>query len=124
MVPYLFRQIEDLSFERQRVVLPDGDFLDLDWYKSNQRRLLVLCHGLEGSSQSQYMKGMTLAASKRGIDVVAINFRSCSGEMNRRLRLYHHGEIEDLTFLLQTVLQDYDYQSISLCGFSWVVTSY
>ncbi len=116
--PFLFRRVQSFPMERERIELPDGDFLDLDWLRTRSTRLLVLCHGLEGSSQSQYMRGMTYAAMRRRIDVMSINFRSCSGEMNRKLRLYHHGEIEDLSFLLQYILDRDSYQSISLCGFS------
>ncbi len=116
--PYLFRRIEGLTFERERVELPDGDFLDLDWSRVKGNHLLILCHGLEGSSQSQYMKGMTIAAQQRGIDVLCINFRSCSGEMNRRLQLYHHGETSDLSFVIDRILQEDQYRSLSLAGFS------
>ncbi len=115
--PYLFRKVQ-CKYERNRLELCDGDFLDLDWVTNGAGRLLVLCHGLEGSAQSQYMKGMTLAATSQDWDVLAINFRSCSGEMNRRLRMYHHGEIEDLAFVIDHLLKTTKYHSISLCGFS------
>jgi predicted alpha/beta-fold hydrolase len=98
--------------------MPDGDFLDLDWLRSGQSKLLILCHGLEGSSDSQYMQGMAIAAQKKGWDVLALNFRSCSGEMNRNLRMYHHGEISDLTYILESFLPERGYQQISLSGFS------
>lgn len=116
--PYLFRSVNDPEYHRERVELPDGDFLDLDWKRGHSDRLLVLCHGLEGSSDSQYMRGMTLAAYERGWDVLCINFRSCSGEMNRLLRMYHHGEIEDLKYVIRLVLSRERYQLVALCGFS------
>lgn len=118
LTPYLLRKVANPPYRRERVELPDGDFLDLDWTTSSHNKLLILCHGLEGSSQSQYMKGMTKAASLNGYDVVCINFRSCSGELNRKLRLYHHGEITDLTFIVDQILDRDRYRSISLCGFS------
>ncbi|NND32267.1 MAG: alpha/beta fold hydrolase [Saprospiraceae bacterium] len=116
--PYLFRKIPALEFVRERLLLPDGDFLDLDWLRQEGKRLLILCHGLEGSSASQYMQGMATAALNAKWDVLALNFRSCSGEMNQKLRMYHHGEIEDLTFVLNTIVANGPYRQISLCGFS------
>ena len=116
--PYLFRKVPSLRYQRQRLELPDGDFLDLDWLHSGRRKLIILCHGLEGSSTSQYMQGMAHYAHESNWDVLALNFRSCSGEMNRNLRMYHHGEIEDLTFVVNTLLSESRYDKISLCGFS------
>jgi len=118
ILPYLMRRPGQINFDRRRVETPDGDFLDLDWSQKGHRRLLVLCHGLEGSSNSQYMLGMTKAANARKMDVLCINFRSCSGEMNRKLRMYHHGEIEDLTFVLDSIIKENQYQDINLAGFS------
>lgn len=117
MYPFLFRKIEQ-EYDRERLELPDGDFLDLDWSTGHGNRLVILCHGLEGNSSSQYMKGMCKAMTENGFDVLAINFRSCSGEMNRLLRMYHHGEIGDLTYIIDTVLATRSYQALHLCGFS------
>lgn len=118
ILPYLVRKVEEVPYERERIELPDTDFLDVDWIRNGSDRLLILCHGLEGSSESQYMLGMARASMENGYDVLAINFRSCSGEMNRLLRMYHHGEIEDLTFLIEYVNRNYDYASIHLAGYS------
>ncbi len=60
-------------------------------------------HGLEGSSRSPYMTGMAAAAHRSGFRVVALNFRSCGGEANRRPRLYHSGETEDLDFVTRAL---------------------
>lgn len=118
LYPYLFRKVEDVRYERQRLELPDGDFIDLDWSRRGSEQLLILCHGLEGSSQSQYMKGMTREANNHRFDVVCINFRSCSGEMNRHLRMYHHGEIGDLSMVIESIVTEFNYRSLALCGFS------
>ncbi len=116
--PYLFRRFDTLPYARERWELPDGDFLDLDWCRQGARRLVVLCHGLEGGASSSYMVGMTHAAQAQGWDVLALNFRSCSGEMNRLLRMYHHGEITDLTYVLDRLVDERSYDAISLCGYS------
>ena len=115
--PYLTRKVS-MQYDRERVELPDGDFLDLDWKRGNHQRLLILCHGLEGSAKSQYMQGMASVAYNQGWDVLALNFRSCSGEINRHLRMYHHGEISDLTYIIERIVGKIIYPSISLCGFS------
>ncbi len=116
--PFLFRRVKNPAYERERIHLPDGDFLDLDWLKQGNQRLLILCHGLEGSSSSQYMKGMANMAYAKGWDVLAVNFRSCSGEPNHKVRMYHHGEITDLEYIIEQVIVRDDYGSISLCGYS------
>ncbi len=115
--PYLRRNVQ-FAYERERIHLPDGDFLDLDWRMDKFDRLLILCHGLEGSAQSQYVLGMARIAFEHNWDVLAINFRSCSGEMNHKLRMYHHGEITDLRFIIDRIIDKMDYREISLCGFS------
>src|SRR5688572_12360028 len=85
IVPALFRKLA-ISYQRERIDLPDGDFLDLDFLRQNNSRLLILFHGLEGSSSSQYIKGMALSFHKQGWDVCRVNFRSCSGVPNKLLR--------------------------------------
>lgn len=118
MYLYLLRKVY-VEFNRERIELPDGDFLDLDWREDHATdHLLVLCHGLEGSSQSKYMLGMTQYAINHSWNVVNINFRSCSGEMNRLLPSYHHGQIDDLTYILNRILKSKSYQHIHMMGFS------
>lgn len=112
-----FRQV-DLSYERERIDLADGDFLDLDWVDRGSRKLVVLSHGLEGSSDRYYMKGMARIFAEQGWDVLAWNCRSCSGELNRCRRLYHHGEIEDISIVVDHALRTKDYTDITLIGFS------
>ena len=74
---------------------PDGDFIDIDHIPpvraSVPGRVAILSHGLEGNSTRRYMLGMAEALNRRGWDVVARNFRGCSGEMNRTLPLYTRG---------------------------------
>jgi predicted alpha/beta-fold hydrolase len=79
------------------VATPDGDFLDLDWLDGPPGAPLVLVlHGLEGSARSPYVVGLLQLARARGWRGVALNFRSCSGELNRQPRFYHSGETADL----------------------------
>ena len=67
---------------RERLELPDGDFLDLDWAADGRNRLAILSHGLEASSGAPYIQGMAAALRRRGWDVLAWNYRGCSGEPN------------------------------------------
>jgi hypothetical protein len=95
----LFRR-RRLALRRERVSTPDGDFVDLDWLAEGSAGpgapLLVVLHGLEGSSRSHYATGLLGSAADAGWRGVVLNFRSCSGELNRLPRFYHSGEVGDL----------------------------
>ncbi|GAA4468284.1 alpha/beta fold hydrolase [Nibrella saemangeumensis] len=116
--PSIFRNVPDVGYERERLVLADGDFVDLDWIKCGQRKLVVLTHGLEGDSRRQYMLGMATLFAGHGWDVLAWNCRSCSGEMNKSFRLYNHGEIDDIGEVIQHALRTRSYDTVVLVGFS------
>jgi len=93
----LLRPGPRLPLRRERWELPDGDFLDVDRLEGPAAApLLVVLHGLEGSSSSHYVLGLLAQARRRGWRGMALNFRSCSGESNRLLRSYHSGETGDL----------------------------
>lgn len=117
VVPSLFRKIEGVPYVRERLELPDGDFLDLDWLRANHTRLVIISHGLEGSSDRHYCKGMARHFFNNGWDALAWNCRGCSGEMNRLPRFYHHGATEDLRAVVQRAI-DRNYETIGLVGFS------
>ncbi|MCB0626073.1 MAG: alpha/beta hydrolase, partial [Saprospiraceae bacterium] len=59
--PAMFRRLPEVRYLRERWETPDGDFLDLDWARGQNDRLLIAVHGLEGSSQRSYIKGMIRA---------------------------------------------------------------
>lgn len=117
IVPSVFRKIEDIQYRRERLELSDGDFLDLDWLTGNHKKLVIISHGLEGSSERHYSKGMARYFFHRGWDALAWNCRSCSGEMNRLPRFYHHGATEDLAAVIDHALNK-KYETIVLVGFS------
>lgn len=114
--PAVFRQIARPPFVRERLTTADDDFLDVDWLKNGNRRLAILCHGLEGSSDSQYIKGTSTLLHKQNWDVLAMNYRSCSGEINKQYRIYHSGATDDLHFVIEEV--EVAYEEIVLVGFS------
>jgi hypothetical protein len=107
-------------FRRERWDLPDGDFLDVDRLEGQGRGapLLVISHGLEGSSRASYVRGLAAAASRRGLAVAAWNFRGCSGEPNRLLRQYHSGETGDLAAVVERLAAEDPARPILLAGFS------
>jgi predicted alpha/beta-fold hydrolase len=117
ILPALMRKVE-VKYERERIFLPDEDFLDLDWIDNGSKQLALLTHGLEGNTDRHYMKGMALRFANEGWDVLGWNCRSCSGEMNHQLRLYNHGEIGDISHVIQHALSTKDYERIILLGFS------
>jgi len=117
--PSLFRRVNPGEPVPERLLTEDDDFIDLDWYRGGHDRLLVISHGLEGNARRPYVLGLARAALAAGWDVLAWNFRSCSGEMNRQARFYHSGASEDLHAVVSRALADAaNYQTLSLAGFS------
>ncbi len=107
------------SYARRRVETPDGDFLDLDGVAAPVNGPIVLIlHGLEGSSRSGYMAQTCSLLAARGAWPVALNFRSCSGEPNRLLRSYHSGETTDLGFVVDLLRRENPGVPIGAIGFS------
>jgi hypothetical protein len=116
--PTLFRRIKGVEWRREKIRTQDGDFIDLDWQLSGCARLVLLCHGLEGSSDTHYMKGMARACIDAGWDVLAYNFRGCSGTPNLLARSYHSGSTDDLALVIKHALAVCNYQTLALAGFS------
>ena len=116
MYPTLFRKQPTPEYKRQQVLTPDDDFLDIDTLFQNRSRLAILCHGLEGCSTSQYMMATATLLQEKGWDVACINYRSCSGRLNKQVRMYHSGATDDL----HTVIEHYkeNYEELALVGFS------
>ncbi len=116
----LFRQVNGVSHERERMTLSDGDFLDLDWSYSAEKtgKLCILLHGLEGDSKRPYMIGASKHFNLNGIDTVGVNFRGCSGEINMKYQSYHSGVTDDLEEVIQHVISTKPYSDIYIKGFS------
>lgn len=118
LYPALLRKKHGLNRQRERLLTPDGDFLDLDWHGDDKRIIVILLHGLSGSSQSGYILGLQHSLKQQGLSSVALNFRGCSGEPNRLARCYHSGETEDIHFVYQTLQQRYPQAAFAAVGFS------
>ncbi len=117
IVPALLRQAK-VNYTRERITLSDGDFIDIDRIINHSNKILILFHGLEGSSASQYIQGFAKHFSALGWDICAMNFRSCSGEMNRKIISYHSGKTDDVAALIQKIAAEKTYHKIALAGFS------
>ncbi|QPK62360.1 hydrolase [Methylomonas sp. LL1] len=118
LYPALWRKAVPLDRRRERLSTADGDFIDLDWYGDNNRALVILMHGLSGSSSSGYILGLQQVLLDQGFSSVAMNFRGCSGEPNRLARCYHSGETEDIAFVYQSLRQRYPDAAMAAVGFS------
>ena len=117
--PGLFHRKGSQQFTRQRLELPDGDFLDLDWFAQNpdSRQVVVLIHGLGGSSASPYISRVGNELVRAGFRVVAFNLRGAT-EPNRLPRTYHSGETMDLQHVLSVLSRMTPRVDLQVAGFS------
>ena len=109
------------AHRRERWTTVDDDFLDLDFVEGSgldDDILVILLHGLEGSASSGYMLEIARCLAGNGVASVGINFRSCSGEMNRGRRLYHSGETSDLRFVIQSLREQNPARRLAAAGVS------
>ncbi len=91
-------------FRRERWTTPDLDFVDVDFAENASRPdapLLVIFHGLEGSSSSHYAEALAAVARAHGWACAVPHFRGCSGELNYAPRAYHSGDFEEIDWLLR-----------------------
>ena len=116
--PSLFRKSPSPILHRERLITPDNDFLDIDFYGDGNLPLVILLHGLAGSSQSSYIKGLQYALLKQGFRSAVLNFRGCSGEYNYSARCYHSGDTSDIDFLYRTLRTREPQTPMAVVGFS------
>jgi predicted alpha/beta-fold hydrolase len=98
----LFGRSVPLRAWRERLELPDGDFIDID-HVGESGPVVLLLHGLEGSSRSHYIRIVTQRLSATGLRAYVMHFRGCSGTPNRLARGYHSGETGDLETVLDVL---------------------
>ena len=118
IIPAVLRKVPRVTTRPERIELTDGDFLDLEWAEEGRSRLAILSHGLEADAGASYIQGMAEALVRHGWDVLAWNYRGCSGEMNRLPRFYHSGATEDLAAVIDHALVVHSAKEIDLIGFS------
>ncbi len=96
------------QYRRERWTTPDADFIDVDWLQDAPgQTLLVMFHGLEGSSGSHYVEAMAEFARDNGCAFVVPHFRGCSGELNLGPRAYHSGDFEEVGWILARLRQQH-----------------
>jgi uncharacterized protein len=129
IIANLARSKNGIYFHRQRLNTPDGDFVDLDfayikrfrWLWRNLGKpapIVLVLHGLEGSARRSYTCELYRQLATWGIRAIGLNFRSCSGELNRTTRMYHSGATWDVRFVLDWLSEQYPNVPLGLAGFS------
>jgi predicted alpha/beta-fold hydrolase len=114
--PALFRQVILPTPDKEQLETVDGDFLELDWHRRENTKLLILSHGLEGNSSKGYILGMAREALSKGFDVLAWNYRGCGETLNRKAIFYHSGATYDLDAVVNRAAPEYE--ELYLAGFS------
>lgn len=113
-------KVDRPDLTRQRLELSDGDFIDLDWLVQPKAHepIVIIIHGLEGSSESHYVRRLLNDCCRQSICAVVHHHRSCSGETNRRARSYHSGDTQDLQENLSQLRLKYPDSPLLAVGYS------
>jgi predicted alpha/beta-fold hydrolase len=118
--PRFIQKRAKLDYRKEKLALPDGDFVNLIWAGDVQKSsgLIAMFHGLEGSIRSHYTNDMAANFVKQGYAVVLMHFRGCGGEQNATPRAYHSGETEDAWYFLNWLEEKFpDTRKVAM-GFS------
>ncbi len=122
LLPTLLRRSQKISTYKQRIKTDDGDFLDLAWsavpVRSVTTPIVLMFHGLEGSKESPYIKGLIREIRRNEWIGVVMHFRGCSGEPNKTTRSYHSGETEDIGFIINYLRKTYPGFPLIAVGYS------
>ncbi len=108
-------------YRRERWDTPDGDFIDVDWLATPEAAdapLVVLFHGLEGSSASHYAGALMHALARRGWGGAVPHFRGCSGAPNRLPRAYHSGDSAEIDWVLRRMRALFPQRTLFASGVS------
>ena len=104
--PFLLRSLIIPAYQRERLELDDGDFIDIDWLDNPiDRPLVIMFHGLEGGSSSHYARSIMGLFQESGWRGAVVHFRGCSGTPNRLPRAYHAGDSEEIDRILHKVIE-------------------
>lgn len=113
-----FLKRAQVNYEREKINTPDGDFIEVDWIRNGNASVVVLFHGLEGHSYAHYIRGLAKVLSGNNLDVVAVNFRGCSGKPNNHLFSYHSGQTDDYKLIFDHLNRLNAYKKVFAVGFS------
>jgi len=106
------------AVKRERLELPDGDFIDIDWTGNPQGSVVLVLHGLEGSLESPYTGGILSKLATQGYRAGLMYFRGCSGEPNRLPRNYHSGDTGDLQTVINHIGNIHPGKPLAVIGYS------
>jgi uncharacterized protein len=116
------RRVRQQTLIRERLDLPDGDFVDLDFYPAREvapdAPIALILHGLEGCARSGYVVNTMRVLAAHGVRGIGMNFRSCSGEPNRTARFYHAGDTGDIGYVLDVLRRRFPPTPLGAVGFS------
>ncbi len=119
LYPTLFRRPFSLKLTEEELELPDGDFVELSWTEIKKSGPIVaLFHGLEGSVNSGYARGILSTIHQLGWQGVLMHFRSCGKKDNRLPRWYHSGDSPDINHFIQFLKQRYPSRPLGAVGVS------
>jgi len=114
----VFHRNLGLTFESQRVELPDGDFIDLAWSGPIEGKTVLLLHGLEGNINSDYIGRLVHELNLRGYRACIMHFRGCSHEPNRLPEWYHSGKSDDPQLIVEFLRKEMDIEVYAAVGVS------
>jgi len=86
--------------------------------RNRQAPVLVIVHGLEGSSDSNYVKGVAEKAYHRGYNVLRMNQRNCGGTEGLTPTLYNSGMSGDYRVVLDELIEKDRFEQIFFAGYS------
>ncbi|WP_455200843.1 hydrolase [Kaarinaea lacus] len=128
ILPFFLKANNNIPYQKQRLELPDGDFVDVFWCDSQPtseqsslpelQPVAIVLHGMGGCFQSHYIPGMIRTLLNQGYRVAFLHARGCSGEANRLPTTFHAADTSELDYLVHTIKQQYPATSISAVGFS------
>jgi uncharacterized protein len=118
ILPTLLRFVNFIEPTEICIDTPDCDFLQLDVYNRDSKKLVIISHGLEGNSRRAYVRGMARHFYENKYDVIAWNCRTCGSKLNNSMKLYHSGVSYDLKTVVDYAIALEKYDEIVLVGFS------
>lgn len=117
-----FRNEPQLKFDIETFELEDGDFVECYWYDKPKdgslKPIVTVFHGLEGSYNSPYIKGIMKALIKAGYSCVLMHFRACSGKINRKAKSYHSGDTSDAKAWVLSLSMRFPHNDLFSIGYS------
>lgn len=118
LLPNVIFKRPSVQIRRERLELPDGDFIDVDWTSGTSGPIVVVLHGLEGSIKSRYAARMLQIVNAMGWRGALPHFRGCSGEPNRLSIGYHSGFTQDLEYFTHLLKQREPKTPLAVVGYS------